>query len=63
MLHQSRESSPEQGSPACWTMCAVERETAGKGYRLEGIVTLCFRNADFLSAILPLLWLFSILIN
>lgn len=45
------------------TMCAVERETSGKGYRLEWIVTFDFRNAVFLSDILGLFWLFSILIN
>lgn len=44
-------------------MCAVERETSGKGYRLEATVTLQLRNAVFLSDSLGLFWLFSSLIN
>lgn len=36
---------------------------SGKGYRLERIVTFQFRNAVFLSDVLGLFWLFSILIN
>lgn len=44
-------------------MCAVERETSGKGYRLEATVTLQLRNAVFLSDSLGLFWLFSSPIN